>query len=563
MLDSELLRPAAPHSLAMAEDATAGAPAKQMSSRTPLHALREMTAFDRGVGGGVGVDAFSAALGCADTFRLSSARMGMDGALTLLAAVDIDAGAGDDDSGVCASTGDAGSFTVTHAAAAAAGGDASIVCMSDWAGAPGASGSGDGCGGATYDFGGAEDGGGDLGPHTAYDDDAMCDGAEPSGDAAAEPWWASAEAPSSAAAQMGEGEEEGAAAEMKSSAAPASAATPKPAVARAARSRAARTAATAPAPFDPWAQLDPTADAGARTHTPFRAGRTFLVLKNPLSVAHAGPARAAAAEARRAGSDGLSAMNAAVTHPLSAVRLRDATPPLSLLHFFCISHPLLPIPPLQGALISRLLALGSSPAALAAALATSGSALFHAELGPSIARASKSKGAATASRTSRAARAAGSAYADVLGAGEDVKVRGAALQPAISDAVVSGGATGGDSAAGSTIDDEYQEEYTAGGDGGGGGGAGATFDAYEPMGDAEAAWIDAGADGERAWRDEVATRRAAAERADARSSAGIDAIAARSDATTGHEDVDYWRSVQEHIVRANGQRTHSPRHPHY
>lgn len=330
LLDSELLRPAAPRSLAMAEDSAAGLPMKQFSARTPLHVLREMTAFDRGVGGGVGSDAFSVALGCADTFRLSSARMGLDGALSLLAAVDIDAGAaGSDDGSVHASAVDAGSISVTvpHAGA----GEGSMVCMSDWAGAPGSSGSGGDAPSTSYDFYEADGGGGgaDVYASTAYDGDyAMSDGqsGDAIGDAAAGPWWASADLPSTAA--VAELESEAAGGDGEGGTMPQkTAATPKPTVARAARSRAVRSAAVAVAPYDPWAQLDPTADAGARTHTPFRAGRTFLMLKNPLAVAHAGPARAAAAEARRAGGDGSAAANAAVTHPLSAVSL-----PRSLFH---------------------------------------------------------------------------------------------------------------------------------------------------------------------------------------------------------------------------------------
>ncbi len=89
----------------------------------------------------------------------------------------------------------------------------------------------------------------------------------------------------------------------------AAAAAPVPAPWGGARSRAAAAASARPAlskrlrpaggegasvPIDVWAQLDPAADAGPASHRPFKAGRTYIVLKEPAAVADKGPLAAAA-----------------------------------------------------------------------------------------------------------------------------------------------------------------------------------------------------------------------------------------------------------------------------
>jgi hypothetical protein len=94
-------------------------------------------------------------------------------------------------------------------------------------------------------------------------------------------------------------------------------------------------AGAADAAVDKWAQLDPLADAGPATHRPYKKGRTFLKLRDPRLVSHAGPVAAAAAAMQAAASCGnkgvrdardLAARAAALSQKVALARTLGAKP---------------------------------------------------------------------------------------------------------------------------------------------------------------------------------------------------------------------------------------------
>jgi hypothetical protein len=538
MLDWELLRPAGARALTLAESADAiaqsavlsvgandaraavlratlgaeasaaartfnGTPAAMraasgIAARTPLAALAAATAFDRAA---PAPSTFGAALalGCADTFRLTSAHMDASGALGLDAS---DSWGNGGDEWV--------PETVTTAAATVS------ASLAPAAAIPAAE-------PPRADFNDMY-----VPDYSGFNDD------EPGVDAPPDSseWWSS-EFSAAPAPAPGGGLQEDAVTARESAGtrsrrtAAVSSATPAPSN-TAARSRAARRVAEEV--FDPWAQLAPGADTGKSCRKPFKAARTFLVLKDAADVAHRGPAlvvndaisAAAAAEAATA-----SAMPAAQRAKRSGGAALET--PLSC-----------------DGLLKRLTHAGSSIEAFSAMLGTV-SATLHVELSALIIGARSKAHRAVRSTRALPSREAGGAYVAELNIGADAA-----------------GADGG--SGGASGDYDLAGDWGDGPVGDAGGDAAATENAEAvyaaPMGEpvvsstdvalgSLATYLDAGAAGDAAWKAEHAARAAGAARGGNTMIADRIAAAAatRLHGAAASEDADYWTSVQDHIVR--------------
>ena len=279
------------------------------------------------------------------------------------------------------------------------------------------------------------------------------------------------------------------------------------------RRRATTTTTTATAEaYDPWSQLVAGEDSGEATRKPFKAARTFLVLKDAADVAHRGPAEAVASARAQAAT----AAAAAATKKAS---LKN-TLPLS-----CSD------------LLQRLIDIGMSPDVFASALGGvggGGRAVLYSELTPLIIRARKAVargGSGTAAAIP--ARAAGGAYFVELALGGEKVVE----DEATGDGDGDGGGGGGD-----------------GGEGWeGGDGPSPEEGAYIAPSTGElvtTAVLDMGAAGDAAWRSDHIAREAVATRANTGAAILADRIAAAAPRLGGdaNDDAGYWASVQEHIV---------------